>query len=643
MTARKLHWWRAAVITASVTGLLTGAAHTALGADPDAAPMTPAAPDTVEQRAFESAAVEFGIPMPLLMATSFQLTRWEDHNGEQSVAGGYGPMHLTDIDPDQLRSENPKLMKLGDHPTLHTLTEAAKLVDLPPEQVKSDPEQNIRAGAALLAQRAKNLGEGKLPNNIGSWYPAIAELSGSPQASGAQSFADDVYDVLGQGRARTTSTGQRLAFAKIPEVLPDRDLRGTNLKNVEDAPLGPKPECPAELDCRYIPAAYAPTDPQDPTGGYGNYDTANRPKDVKIDSIVIHDTETSYQTAISAFQNPAHGAASHYIVRSSDGQITQMVPTKDMAWHAGNWDQNMRSIGIEHEGFAAEGGKWYTEQMYRSSAELVKFLADKYDIPLDREHIVGHDDVSADNPAKAGGEHYDPGPFWDWAHYMKLLDEPLDGDTGGDDVVTIFPRFDANRPEVVECQKDKPCQTLPAQGANFLYLRTEPRDDAPLIGSPTVHPDGSPGTTRIEDWSAKANTGRQYAVAERSGDWLAIWFDGKKAWLKDPGGTNTAPADGADLVTPVRDQIPTYGLSLPQPGEYPSGIDARKIKPLPYKVPADQVYVAGEETKALDYNVVYDGLNNPNNHKVIVGDEVYVPISYNYRWVYVKESDLKSV
>ncbi|MEV0049659.1 hypothetical protein AB0H34_04070 [Saccharopolyspora shandongensis] len=47
--------------------------------------------------------------------------------------------------------------------------------------------------------------------------------------------------------------------------------------------------------------------------------------------------------------------------------------------------------------------------------------------------------------------------------------------------------------------------------------------------------------------------------------------------------------------------------------------------------------------KELDYNVVYDELNDPNNHKVIVGDEVYVPISYNYRWVYVKESDLKSV
>lgn len=293
-------------------------------------------PRSAEQQAFESAAAEFGVPAPLLLATSYQLTRWEDHRGEQSRAGGYGPMHLTEVDFEELRRENPRLKKLADHPSLHTLAEAAELVDLPPEQVKRDPAQNIRAGAALLAERAKQLGGGQLPNTLGGWYPAVAELSGSPQASGARSFADSVYEVLDSGRSRTTSTGQQVGFAKIPQVVPDRDLSRTGLVDATAARTAPKPECPEELDCRYIPAAYAPTDPEDPTGGYGNYDTANRPKDVRISSIVIHDTETSYQSTISAFQNPAHGSASHYVIRSSDGQVTQMVPTKDMAWHAGS-------------------------------------------------------------------------------------------------------------------------------------------------------------------------------------------------------------------------------------------------------------------------------------------------------------------
>ncbi|WP_344930118.1 hypothetical protein [Saccharopolyspora gregorii] len=167
---------------------------------------TPERPDTVQQRAYESAAAEFGVPQQLLMAVSFQLTRWEDHHGEQSKAGGYGPMHLVEVSAEQLREQHPKLVRYADEPSLHTLTEAAELTDTDPEQLKTDVVQNIRAGAALLAHRAEEI-DGGAPEEIDDWYPAVAEFSGDAQADGAQSFADDVYDVLGQGRARTTSSG----------------------------------------------------------------------------------------------------------------------------------------------------------------------------------------------------------------------------------------------------------------------------------------------------------------------------------------------------------------------------------------------------------------------------------------------------
>ncbi|WP_158628691.1 N-acetylmuramoyl-L-alanine amidase [Saccharopolyspora rhizosphaerae] len=498
--------------------------------------------DSGVQRAFQESAHEFGVPATLLMATSYQLTRWEDHRGEQSRAGGYGPMHLTEVDAAKLRAQNPELRGYADHPALHTLSEAAELVDVAPEAIRNDPEQNIRAGAALLAERSKRLHGGTLPTHLGEWYPAIASLSGSPRLSGARDFADSVYEVLDQGRARTTASGQRIAFAPIPEVRPDRDLSATGLADSEP---DTEAECPDTVDCRFLPAAYAPTNPEDPSAGYGNYDTAERPDDVQIDSIVIHDTEVAYQTAISLFQDPAHGSSAHYVIRSSDGEVTQMVPTRDMAWHAGSWDRNMRSIGIEHEGWAAEGGTWYTEAMYRSSAKLVRYLAEEHDIPLDREHVVGHDEVSADTPAKAGTEHYDPGPYWDWEHYMDLVGARAEGNRSQTEAVTISPRFETNQPPVSECP-DGACQDLPAQPANFVHLRTEPRDDAPLLSNPAVHPDGAPGTTRIEDWSAKATTGRQYAVAERRGDWLALWFDGKKVGCATPVGR-----------TPNRPRTPT--------------------------------------------------------------------------------------
>ena len=42
---------------------------------------------------------------------------------------------------------------------------------------------------------------------------------------------------------------------------------------------------------------------------------------------------------------------------------------------------------------------------------------------------------------------------------------------------------------------------------------TGPSADAPLIGDPLIHPDGSAGTTQASDWSDKAVAGHQYVLA----------------------------------------------------------------------------------------------------------------------------------
>jgi N-acetyl-anhydromuramyl-L-alanine amidase AmpD len=113
------------------------------------------------------------------------------------------------------------------------------------------------------------------------------------------------------------------------------------------------------------------------------------------------------------------------VIRSSDGQITQLVHTKDIAFHAGNYWFNMHSIGIEHEGVMVDGARWYTDEMYRASARLVRYLAARYHIPLDREHILGHEELPAATPDRVAAMHYDPGPYWNWAHYFDLLGAPL--------------------------------------------------------------------------------------------------------------------------------------------------------------------------------------------------------------------------
>ncbi|MGW8376658.1 N-acetylmuramoyl-L-alanine amidase [Streptomyces sp. ODS28] len=146
-----------------------------------------------------------------------------------------------------------------------------------------------------------------------------------------------------------------------------------------------------------------------------NYSSAGRPSDNPIAFVVIHVTQGGYAGTISHFQNAGANSSAHYVLRSRDGHLAQMVREKDIAWHAGNWDYNTRSIGIEHEGFI-DDPKWFTEAMYRSSAKLTAAICDKYAIPRERSRIIGHHEVP-------GATHTDPGKHWNWDLYMRLVAE----------------------------------------------------------------------------------------------------------------------------------------------------------------------------------------------------------------------------
>src|SRR5690606_34349771 len=84
-----------------------------------------------------------------------------------------------------------------------------------------------------------------------------------------------------------------------------------------------------------------------------------------ISAITIHTIQGSYAGAISWSQNCASNVSFHYVLRSSDGQVTQMVLESNKAWHVGS--ENPYTIGYEHEGWVDQTG-WYTEAMYQSSA-----------------------------------------------------------------------------------------------------------------------------------------------------------------------------------------------------------------------------------------------------------------------------------
>jgi len=174
---------------------------------------------------------------------------------------------------------------------------------------------------------------------------------------------------------------------------------------------------------------------------------------VPVDTIVIHDTEGGWSGALSTMKNPANEVSAHYLVRSSDGLVFRLVPEERKAWHAGTcW--NNRSVGVEHEGFAAQGFAWYTEEMYAASAKLTSWIADKWGIPKDRDHFKAHSELTAN----ACNDHSDPGRFWNWDHYMALVR------AGG----TLAP------PEPPSQRVAAPPGTLLAASADALFTPVQP-------------------------------------------------------------------------------------------------------------------------------------------------------------------------
>ncbi|MFI1167542.1 N-acetylmuramoyl-L-alanine amidase [Streptomyces sp. NPDC020801] len=624
-----------------------------LGAAPSAGAVTSAAADDTGrlQRAFAAAAAEYHVPLSVLLGVSYLQSRWDGHGGAPSTTGGYGPMHLTDAHTALSRAphhsegaEDPRgdtaraaLRPDAQVPAdsvlparLKTLTKAAGLTGMPAERLRTDSAANVAGGAALLAAAQKKLGA-PLSEDPAEWYGAVAQFSGADDSATAAAYANDVYDVIRSGEQRTTDAGQRMVLTALPRLAPDlAQLARTGLRDVSSAGT----ECPAAVSCEWIPAPYQEFGNND----YGNHDLGDRPASQSIRYIVVHDTEGSWDGVINLVQDPTY-VSWNYTLRSTDGHIAQHVKAKDVAWHAGNWYVNAESIGLEHEGFLASPDAWYTEAMYRSSARLVKYLAEKYRVPLDRQHILGHDTVPGPTTATIPGMHTDPGPYWDWRHYFELLGRPFEataGKNGG--LVTIRPDYSANRPAYTGCADGgRPCA---AHGSSEVRLYSQPDTSSPLIKDIGLRPDGGDSTIDVNDVGSRVETGQQYAVAGRQGDWTAIWYLGQKAWFKNPAKQPTAVDAIGSVVTPKAgmDSVPVYGRAYPEKDAYPAGVPAQPVSPLPYKLLAGQKYVVGD---ALPGEYYYSVTFTTDSHRVVTGKDHYYEIQFGHRVAFVRAADVR--
>ena len=116
-----------------------------------------------------------------------------------------------------------------------------------------------------------------------------------------------------------------------------------------------------------------------------NYDVGRGGK--SIDFIVEHWTASSLDSAFARFMEPGSILSAHYLI-GQDGRIIQLVSEDDTAFHAGDYDANQRSIGIEHE---ASPTLPPSEALYRASASLHADIASRYGLALvPEETMVPH-------------------------------------------------------------------------------------------------------------------------------------------------------------------------------------------------------------------------------------------------------------
>jgi len=158
---------------------------------------------------------------------------------------------------------------------------------------------------------------------------------------------------------------------------------------------------------------------------------------VHFTSAVVTNREDPYEPSALRALFVENEVSTHYLIQR-DGTVLCMVPENRVAWHAGvgEWlgdekytnTMNEYAIGIELAAIGSEAdmekylpaGAYsqldtahlgFTDAQYGALSALVTDLCERYRIPMDREHIIGHDDYSP--------EKHDPGELFDWNRLLS--------------------------------------------------------------------------------------------------------------------------------------------------------------------------------------------------------------------------------
>ena len=148
-------------------------------------------------------------------------------------------------------------------------------------------------------------------------------------------------------------------------------------------------------------------------------------KQNKIENLVIHWVGNAGSSAMANrnyFENLQYThktyASSHYIV-GLNGEIIRCIPDNEVAFHAGSYSMNRKSIGIEDCHPDWEGK--FNEETYNSLVELCAELCKKYEIPIN--NVIRHYDVTGKNCPKYYVEHEEA-----WEQLKQDINNKINGE-----------------------------------------------------------------------------------------------------------------------------------------------------------------------------------------------------------------------
>jgi hypothetical protein len=227
-------------------------------------------------------------------------------------------------------------------------------------------------------------------------------------------------------------------------------------------------------------------------------------------AIVIHIMEGTLTGTDSWFLDEKSKVSAHFGI-GKDGAVHQYVHQSDTAWHAGrvnnpSWklikpsgdaanpyiNPNYYTLGIEHEG--DEHSDW-TDDMYQSSSQVIAALSKRWNIPLDREHVIGHHEIYSLKTCP--GFKVDLDKLINLASQVKdvpVIQEPVqpspepeDGHTDQEPVPSNPTPLDSDTtkepvssPPVYNIY-NKVAKAGKATTAGYLYIRSGPGQNLPVI------------------------------------------------------------------------------------------------------------------------------------------------------------------